>query len=267
MSNAILSALNAPRRWVRRMYDWTMHWADTPQSLVALIEVEGFEASDLVKVRIMVSGEEVDALSFLCHKDQSESRGRKILKHNTFEAKSGQMIGICGPTGAGKSTIINILTRYYDIDSGRILIDEQELGSLTQASLRQQIGTVLQEAFLFSDTVMNNLRYAREGATDGDCIEADEFDLDGDGFDAEVVGGTDCDDTDPLVSPGALERTCNDIDDDCDGLTDEEDACPDDPLKTEAGDCGCGIADTDTDNDGTPDCSNKGSPAPRCRNT
>ena len=72
------------------------------------------------------------------------------------------MIGICGPTGAGKSTIINILTRYYDIDSGCILIDGQDLKGLTQNSLRQQIGTVLQEAFLFSDTVMNNLKYARE---------------------------------------------------------------------------------------------------------
>ncbi|MCB0163810.1 MAG: ABC transporter ATP-binding protein [Anaerolineae bacterium] len=97
---------------------------------------------------------------------------RKILKHNTFEAKPGEMIGICGPTGAGKSTIINILTRYYDIDSGAILIDGQNLQSLTQGSLRQQIGVVLQEAFLFSDTVMNNLKYAREGATDEECIEA-----------------------------------------------------------------------------------------------
>lgn len=90
---------------------------------------------------------------------------RKILPHNTFEAQPGQKIGICGPTGAGKSTIINILTRYYDVDSGTILIGGQDLWKLTQVSLRKQIGTVLQEAFLFSDTVMNNLKYAREGAT------------------------------------------------------------------------------------------------------
>jgi ATP-binding cassette subfamily B protein len=104
--------------------------------------------------------------------DFSYVPGRKILKQNTFEAKPGEMIGICGPTGAGKSTIINILTRYYNIDSGAILIDGQNLQDLTQASLRQQIGVVLQEAFLFSDTVMNNLKYAREGATDEECIEA-----------------------------------------------------------------------------------------------
>ncbi len=104
--------------------------------------------------------------------DFSYIPGRKILKHNTFDALPGQMIGICGPTGAGKSTIINILTRYYDIDSGAILIDDQDISKLTQESLRKQIGVVLQEAFLFSDTVMNNLRYARDGATDEECIAA-----------------------------------------------------------------------------------------------
>ena len=98
--------------------------------------------------------------------------GRQILKNNSFEALPGQMIGLCGPTGAGKSTIINILTRYYDIDSGSIEIDGQSIYDVTQASLRRQIGVVLQEPFLFSDTVMNNLRYGREDATDEECIAA-----------------------------------------------------------------------------------------------
>ena len=104
--------------------------------------------------------------------DFSYIPGRKILRHNTFEAKPGQSIGICGPTGAGKSTLINILTRYYDTDRGTILIDGQDLKKLTQASLRRQVGVVLQEAYLFTDTVMNNLKYAREGATDEECVEA-----------------------------------------------------------------------------------------------
>jgi ATP-binding cassette subfamily B protein len=98
--------------------------------------------------------------------------GQRVLRNNTFEVQPGEHIGICGPTGAGKSTLINILTRYYDIDSGTILIDGQDLSQLTQASLRKQIGVVLQEAFLFTDTVMNNLRYAREGATEEDAIAA-----------------------------------------------------------------------------------------------
>ena len=104
--------------------------------------------------------------------DFSYVPGRKILRDNTFEVQPGEAIGICGPTGAGKSTLINILTRYYDIDSGTILIDGQDLRKLNRESLRKQIGVVLQEAFLFSDTVMNNLKYAREGATDEECIEA-----------------------------------------------------------------------------------------------
>lgn len=104
--------------------------------------------------------------------DFSYVKGRKILKKNTFTAKAGEAVGLCGPTGAGKSTIINILTRYYDIDSGSITIDGHSIYEVTQHSLRSQIGVVLQEPFLFSDTVMNNLKYAREGATDEECIAA-----------------------------------------------------------------------------------------------
>ena len=74
--------------------------------------------------------------------DFSYVPGRKILKHNSFEALPGQMIGICGPTGAGKSTIINILTRYYDLDSGAIRIDGQEISQLTQESLRKQLSLI-----------------------------------------------------------------------------------------------------------------------------
>ena len=104
--------------------------------------------------------------------DFSYVPGRKILRNNTFDVQPGESIGICGPTGAGKSTLINILTRYYDIDSGTILVDGQDLSKMTQESLRKQVGVVLQEAFLFTDTVMNNLKYAREGATDEDAIVA-----------------------------------------------------------------------------------------------
>ena len=98
--------------------------------------------------------------------------GSLVLRDNTFDVAPGESIGICGPTGAGKSTLINIMTRYYDVESGTILIDGQDLSKLTQASLRKQIGVVLQEAFLFTDTVMNNLLYANEDAMPEDAIEA-----------------------------------------------------------------------------------------------
>lgn len=98
--------------------------------------------------------------------------GRTVLKNNTFHALHGQVFGLCGPTGAGKSTIINILTRYYDIASGSIAIDGVPIHEVQQDSLRIQIAQVLQEPFLFSGTIIENLRYAREGATDSECIDA-----------------------------------------------------------------------------------------------
>ncbi|MBN1165906.1 MAG: ABC transporter ATP-binding protein [Methanospirillaceae archaeon] len=98
--------------------------------------------------------------------------GRRVMKDANFEATPGMKIGLCGPTGAGKSTIINILTRYYDIDSGEILVDGVNIADIKQDSLRKQIGVVLQEPILFTDTVMNNLKYARDGATDDECLAA-----------------------------------------------------------------------------------------------
>jgi ABC-type multidrug transport system fused ATPase/permease subunit len=108
----------------------------------------------------------------LDHVDFGYVPGSLVLRDNTFDVAPGESIGICGPTGAGKSTLINILTRYYEIDSGRIIIDGQDLAKLTQSSLRRQIGVVLQEAFLFTDTVMNNLLYANADATPEDAINA-----------------------------------------------------------------------------------------------
>ncbi|MEI7435064.1 MAG: ABC transporter ATP-binding protein [Methanomicrobiales archaeon] len=98
--------------------------------------------------------------------------GRRVMRDANFVATPGMKIGLCGPTGAGKSTIVNILTRYYDIDSGEILVDGTNIADVTQDSLRRQIGVVQQEPLLFTDTVMNNLKYARDGATDEECVEA-----------------------------------------------------------------------------------------------
>lgn len=98
--------------------------------------------------------------------------GRTVLSDNNFHAAPGQVFGLCGPTGAGKSTIINILTRYYDIEAGSIAIDGTRIDTVQQDTLRIQIAQVLQEPFLFSDTIMENLRYARRDATDEECVAA-----------------------------------------------------------------------------------------------
>ena len=95
-----------------------------------------------------------------------------ILHDITLHATPGMKVGLVGPTGAGKSTIINVMTRYYDIHAGDVALDGTSIYDVTQESLRERVGMVLQEPYLFSDTVMANIRYARLEATDDECIEA-----------------------------------------------------------------------------------------------
>ncbi|HNP69984.1 MAG TPA: ABC transporter ATP-binding protein [Kouleothrix sp.] len=96
----------------------------------------------------------------------------QVLKGISFVAEPGQMVAIVGPTGAGKTTIINLLPRFYDVTGGAVTIDGIDVRDVTRASLRGQIGIVLQDSFLFSDTVMNNIRYGRLDATDDEVIAA-----------------------------------------------------------------------------------------------
>ncbi|MBZ0291945.1 MAG: ABC transporter ATP-binding protein/permease [Anaerolineae bacterium] len=99
-------------------------------------------------------------------------KGEPVLKHVSFSAEPGQMIAIVGPTGAGKTTIINLLPRFYDVTSGSVKIDGIDVRDVTMESLRSQIGIVLQDTFLFSDTVVNNIRYGKPEATDEEVIAA-----------------------------------------------------------------------------------------------
>ncbi len=95
-----------------------------------------------------------------------------VIKDMKLEALTGHTIALVGPTGAGKTTIINLLTRFYDIDSGSIRIDGKDIREIKKDDLRKNLGIVLQDTFLFSDTVMENIRYGRLEATDVECIEA-----------------------------------------------------------------------------------------------
>ena len=98
--------------------------------------------------------------------------GTPVLKEMTLEAKPGQIFALVGPTGAGKTTIINLLTRFYEINGGRITIDGTDIRDICKADLRHELGLVLQDTFLFSDTVMENIRFGRLDATDEEVIEA-----------------------------------------------------------------------------------------------
>jgi ATP-binding cassette subfamily B multidrug efflux pump len=99
-------------------------------------------------------------------------KGDPVLRGVSFEAKPGEMIAVVGPTGAGKTTIINLLPRFYDVSGGAVKIDGIDVRDVSAASLREQIGIVLQDNFLFSDTIMSNIRFGRLEATDEEVIAA-----------------------------------------------------------------------------------------------
>jgi ATP-binding cassette subfamily B protein len=98
--------------------------------------------------------------------------GQAVLRGVSFSAKPGETIAIVGPTGAGKTTIINLLPRFYDVTAGKVLIDGKDVRDVTLKSLREQIGIVLQDSFLFSATVMENIRFGRPSASDAEVLAA-----------------------------------------------------------------------------------------------
>ena len=98
--------------------------------------------------------------------------GHPILKDVNLYAKPGQTIALVGPTGAGKTTIINLLTRFYDIDKGTITIDGHEIKEIARNSLRSSLGIVLQDTYLFTDTIRENIRYGRLNATNAEIVES-----------------------------------------------------------------------------------------------
>jgi ATP-binding cassette subfamily B multidrug efflux pump len=95
-----------------------------------------------------------------------------VLKDVSLHADAGQTIALVGPTGAGKTTIVNLLTRFYDIDAGSIQIDGENIRTVHKESIRRQLGIVLQQSFLFAESVMENIRYGRLDASDEEVIEA-----------------------------------------------------------------------------------------------
>ncbi len=157
--NSMMSALAGAER-IFEVLDITPAIEDTPDA-IALENVKG-------EVRF-------EDVSFGYRQDHP------ILKHISLNAESGKTIALVGPTGAGKTTIINLLTRFYDIDSGAILIDGQDIRNIRQDDLRRKLGIVLQDTYLFADSVNENIRYGRLDATEDEIIEAAQL-ANADGF-------------------------------------------------------------------------------------
>jgi ATP-binding cassette subfamily B protein len=106
------------------------------------------------------------------HVDFGYTPERRIIKDMTLQARCGEIVALVGPTGAGKTTITNLLTRFYEIDGGRITIDGIDIRDIKKADLRRHLGLVLQDTYLFSDTVMENIRFGRLDATDEEVVAA-----------------------------------------------------------------------------------------------
>lgn len=124
------------------------------------------DAPDAVDVTDIKGSIELKDVTF------SYDPGKEVLKHATITANPGEQVAIVGPTGAGKTTIISLLTRFYDKDSGTILIDGKPIESITRDSLRRTVGMVLQDTYLFSESVRENIRYGRLEATDEQVEQA-----------------------------------------------------------------------------------------------
>lgn len=124
------------------------------------------DAPDAVEMKKMVGEVTFENVSF------SYEKGKEVLHNVSFTVKPGESIALVGPTGAGKSTIVSLISRFYNVDSGRILIDGQDISKVTLQSLRSQMGIMLQDSFIFSGTIEDNIRYGKLDATEAEIRRA-----------------------------------------------------------------------------------------------
>lgn len=127
---------------------------------------DGREAGELSSVRGKVDFE---------HVTFQYEEGNPILKDFNLHVKPGETIALVGPTGVGKTTIINLLTRFYDVTLGEVKIDGINVKNVTLHSLRKEVGVLMQDPFIFKGTILDNIRYGRPNATDQECMEAAKF--------------------------------------------------------------------------------------------
>lgn len=116
--------------------------------------------------------------------------GKEILHNVSFDIKPGMSVALVGPTGAGKSTIVNLISRFYNVDSGQVLIDGQDISKVTLSSLRSQMGIMMQDSFIFSGTIKSNILYGKLDSTDVEISEAAKL-VCADGFIRNMPDGYD----------------------------------------------------------------------------
>ncbi|MDP8909339.1 MAG: ABC transporter ATP-binding protein/permease, partial [Chloroflexota bacterium] len=159
--NLYLGILGEPVRWVGFVVNRIARAIASGERIFEILDTKPAIADrpGALELREMRGEVAFDGVTFAY-----EGAGREALSEVSFVARPGETIALLGPTGSGKSTIINLLPRFYDVTAGRILIDGHDIRDLTLASLRRNIGAVLQETFLFSVSVRENIAYGRPGA-------------------------------------------------------------------------------------------------------
>ncbi len=165
-----------PLRQLANMYNTIQSALAGSERIFEILDIP----SEVDDFHVLVPSTIAGTISF-DHVTFAYEQGTPVVRDMTFVAEPGKTIALVGPTGAGKTTIINLLTRFYEISGGAITIDGKDIREFGKAALRSRLGLVLQDTFLFSGTVMENIRFGRLDATDEECIhaaelaEADEF--------------------------------------------------------------------------------------------
>ena len=163
-----LSLLYGPVNFMVKTFDWFTNCMNSAQRIFEIID----RTPDVTESKKPVNVEKLNGEVELKKVTFSYEANRTVLKDVSFKVKSGEMIGLVGHSGAGKSTITNIITRLYDVNDGEVLIDGINVKDLSFKTLRSNIGMVLQETFLFSGTVAENIAYGNPGASLEDVISA-----------------------------------------------------------------------------------------------
>ena len=160
--------LYGPLQWFNRIYNWMSRALAGAERIFEVIETppEVYRKPDAVEIWPIRGAVEFWDVTF------GYDKAKPVLKDVSLRVEPGEMIGLVGKSGAGKSTFVNLICRFYEADHGKVLIDGHDVNDIALECLREQVGVVLQEPFLFNGTIAANIRYARPDATERDVIAA-----------------------------------------------------------------------------------------------